>query len=101
MPKEKTKEKIIEIINTLNPYERPEHFERWENKIADQILELFSQEKQKAREEIKEKILAGLPQEEDFVSDILRYEDTEYHSNSVRYGRNEIIQEIRKIINNL
>jgi hypothetical protein len=67
------------------------------DKIKSFIRTLLETQKQK----IVEEIIKKLPEELNFVEDHLNYGDTDFDSNSVRYGWNSAIQEVDEIIKRL
>ena len=68
-----------------------------EDQIKSFIRTLLETQKQK----IVEEIIKKLPEELNFVEDHLNYGDTDFDSNSVRYGWNSAIQEVDEIIKRL
>ncbi len=70
----------------------PDAFDAWlETKDVNDIIEYSG----KYDKIVKDKILEFIGKDEEFVNDNLRWGDTDYHSNSIRFGRNELRYELK------
>lgn len=70
----------------------------FEGEIGTPVNSLLEQVKFFYRQKIKELMLGWVGEDLDYVPDNLRWGDSDYHSNSVRFGINQAKSEIRERI---
>lgn len=92
MPHKNTKETIENMVRDFGSV-----VPKSKSEIRSRLHSLIEDTRTKTLEEVE----AVLPRQEKFVDENLRFGDTDYHSNSVRYGRNEYRTEALSAIEGL
>ena len=92
------KEFIEEILKKLEKVAEEEHPLFRNIMLKHEFMNLIASAIHYGEQEMVERVREKLPQEMKMTSDNLYWGDTEFHSNSVRHGRNEAIAEIEALL---